>query len=120
MSLLKACLEHHFDNHVYCGDWCKRKDATEEEKMKLIKFYWCKVKDTKLYALLSNKIERFVTYDRLVEMAHGLDTNMNEAFNQICTWFAPKNKVFAGTGSLPNCISMAVGINSLGFEIYFH
>ena len=44
---------------------------------------------------------------------------MNEAFNQICTWFAPKNKVFAGTGSLPNRIAMAVGINSLGVEAFF-
>jgi hypothetical protein len=52
-------------------------------------------------------------------MAHGLDTNMNEAFNQICTWFAPKNKVFAGSGSLHNCIALAVGINSLGVEDYF-
>ena len=52
-------------------------------------------------------------------MAHGLDTNMNEAFNQICTWFAPKNKVFAGTGSLNNRIACAVGINSLGVEVFF-
>jgi hypothetical protein len=44
---------------------------------------------------------------------------MNEAFNQICTWFAPKNKVFAGSGSLHNCISLAVGINSLGVEVFF-
>jgi hypothetical protein len=49
-----------------------------------------------------------------MEMGHTLDTNMNEAFNQICTWFAPKNKVFAGTGSLHNRIAMAVSINSLG------
>jgi hypothetical protein len=43
-------------------------------------------------------------------MAHTLDTNMNEAFNQICTWFAPKNKVFDGRGSLHNRIAFAVGI----------
>jgi hypothetical protein len=115
----KACLEHHFDNHVYCGEWCKRKHETEEEKKKLIKYYRCKEKDAKLYALLSDKIARFVTQERLEEMAHDLDTNMNEAFNQICTWFAPKNKVFAGTGSLPNRIGVAVGIHSLGPEMYF-
>jgi hypothetical protein len=61
----------------------------------------------------------YITLDKLVDMAHGLDTNMNEAFNQICTWFAPKNKVFAGSGSLHNRIAMAVGINSLGVEAYF-
>ena len=30
-----------------------------------------------------------------------------------------KNKVFAGTGSLVNRISLAVGINSLGVEVFF-
>jgi hypothetical protein len=115
----KACLEHHFDNHEYCGDWCKRKHETEEERNKLIKYYRCKDKDAKLYALLASKIDRFVTHERLVEMAHDLDTNMNEAFNAICTWFAPKNKVFAGSGSLANRISVAVGIHSLGVEMFF-
>jgi hypothetical protein len=52
-------------------------------------------------------------------MAHGMDTNVNEAFNQICTWFAPKNKVFAGSGSLHNRLSFAVGINSLGYNEFF-
>jgi hypothetical protein len=31
-----------------------------------------------------------------------------------CTWFAPKNKVYAGSGSLQNRIAMAVGITSMG------
>ena len=119
LDAVKACLEHHFDNHQYCGDWCKRKTESAEEKAKLIKYYRCKQRDSKLYALLTTKIERFVTMDRLVEMAHGLDTNMNEAFNQICTWYAPKNKVFAGTSSLHNRISFAVAINSVGVKVTF-
>jgi hypothetical protein len=69
--------------------------------------------------LLQTKIERFITADKLLEMAHGIDTNINEAFNQICTWFAPKNKVFAGSGSLHNRIAFAVGINSLGYNRFF-
>jgi hypothetical protein len=77
------------------------------------------VKDAKLYALLQEKLSRFVTHDRLCDMAHTLDTNMNEAFNNICTWFAPKNKVFAGTGSLANRISFAAGINSVGVQVFF-
>jgi hypothetical protein len=115
----KAVLEHHFDCHTYCGDWCRRKSETPEQRLSKVKFYRCKTKDAKLYALLSSKIERFVTLDKLIEMAHGLDTNMNEAFNQICTWFAPKNKVFAGSGSLHNRIALAVGVNSVGVEEFF-
>jgi hypothetical protein len=120
VAAAKACLEHHFDCHTYCGNWCKRKDETEQQRQSSIKYYRCKQKDAKLYALLSDKMERFCTQERLDEMAHTLDTNMNEAFNQICTWFAPKNKVFAGTGSLHNRIAFAVGINSLGLDVFFH
>jgi hypothetical protein len=115
----KACLEHHFDSHIYCGDWCKRKNETEQQKQSSIRYYRCKEKDAKLYEVLESKMARFVTQERLEEMAHTLDTNMNEAFNQICTWFAPKNKVFAGTGSLHTRIGFAVGINSLGVEVFF-
>jgi hypothetical protein len=44
---------------------------------------------------------------------------MNEAFNNVCTWFSPKNKVFCGTGSLPNRICFAVSINSVGVDVFF-
>jgi hypothetical protein len=115
----KACLEHHFNNHIYCGDWCKQKNQTEEERKASVRYYRSMEKDAKLYAVLQEKIARFITHDRLEEMAHTLDTNMNEAFNNICTWFAPKNKVFAGTGSLNTRIAIAVGINSLGVEVFF-
>jgi hypothetical protein len=115
----EACLEHHFDDHRYCGDWCKRKDESDDNKKTSVKYYRCKLKDAKLYGVLSEKIARFVTQERLNEMAHNLDTNLNEAFNNICTWFAPKNKVFAGTGSLTNRISFAVGINSIGIDVFF-
>ena len=115
----KAVLEHHFDNHDYCGDWCKRKLETAESRKTSGRYYRCKTTDAKLYGLLQQRIKRFVAKDKLIEMAHRLDTNMNEAFNQICTWFAPKNKVFAGSYSLHNRIAFAVGINSLGLLEYF-
>jgi hypothetical protein len=115
----KACLEHHFDCHDYCGDWCRRKHETEAARKQSVKYYRCKTRDAKLYAVLQEKMERFCTFERLNEMAHSLDTNKNEAFNQICTWFAPKNKVFAGSCSLSNRIAFAVGINSLGSEVFF-
>jgi hypothetical protein len=115
----KAVLEHHFDCHDYCREWCKRRLETGEQRKASKKYYRCKIRDSKLYELLQEKIARFITKDKLIEMAHGLDTNMNEAFNNICTWFAPKNKVFAGAYSLHNRIAFAVGINSLGVLEYF-
>jgi hypothetical protein len=114
-----SVLDHHFDIHEQCGTWCKRKNMTEAQRLASPKYYRCKDKDAKLYAILQEKIERFITMDKLLEMAHGLDTNMNEAFNNLCTWFAPKNKLYAASGSLHNRIAMAVGIHSLGVLAFY-
>jgi hypothetical protein len=100
--------------HDLCGAWCPRRLETPEQRATTKKFYRCKERDAKLYALLVSKTSRFFELDKLTEMAHNLDTNMNEAFNNVCTWFAPKNKVYAGSGSLNNRIAFAVGINSIG------
>jgi hypothetical protein len=79
---------------VVIGASARQSPKKTETKSK--KYYRCKTTDAKLYTLLQATMTRFVTKDKLLEMAHTLDTNMNEAFNQICTWFAPKNKAFAG------------------------
>jgi hypothetical protein len=114
-----AVLDHHFDVHDNCGDWCKRKNETAAQRRQSPKYYRCIDKDAKLYNVLQDTVARFITMEKLLEMAHGLDTNQNEAFNNLCTWFAPKNKVYAGSGSLQNRIACAVGISSLGIIAFY-
>lgn len=53
---------------------------------------------------------------RLADLAHGMDTNCNESFNDAMAWLAPKNKVHCGTVSLRNRLSMAIGIVSMGLK----
>jgi hypothetical protein len=93
----KAVLEHHFDNHQYCGIWCPRKRMTVAQLAVSERYYRNKKESPELYKVLSDKIGRYIELDRLVEIAHDLDTNMNEAFNNVCTWLAPKNKVYCGS-----------------------
>jgi len=99
----KAVLEHHFDSHQHCGDWCSRKDQTEEQKA-----------NTKLCDELKKRIERFVSYEALLEVSHGVDTNANESFNNAVAWLAPKNKTHSKSESLKNRIAVALGINAIG------
>jgi hypothetical protein len=113
----QAVLEHHFDNHQHCGPWCNRSRVAEADRSK--RFYRNKEQSGKLYAILQEKLGRFMTLDRLKEVAHGMDTQVNESFNNTAAWMAPKNKVYCGTGSLCNRLSMAVGISSVGFAAYF-
>jgi hypothetical protein len=115
----KAVQEHHFDNHEYCGAWCRRKRKTAAERAASPRFYRCKVKDIDLYKVLNEKISRFISLDRLKEVAHGMDTQCNESFNNTASWLAPKNKVYCGSQSLQNRLSIALGINVLGFVGYF-
>ena len=143
MDAGRSVLEHHFDNHEYCGVWCKRKVALQEQqqqrqeeeqqeqvaeqepaaaagtnnkkkKRKKDKFYRSKTKDAELYAELQSIIARFITLEALKELAHGLDTCANESFNNTVSWLAPKNKVYSGTSSLSNRICIALGITALG------
>jgi hypothetical protein len=110
----KAVLEHHFDNHSYCGPWCPRKRNGNHQG-----FYRSKSKDSALYEKLKDIVARFVTVDRLKEVAHGMDTQVNESFNNTFSWLAPKNKIYCGSQSLKNRLCIGIGINGLGMEEYF-
>ena len=115
----QAVIEHHFDNHEHCGSFCKRKNLSAEEKLASKKIYRCKKKHHKLYLFLSNAIARFITKDALKEVAHGSDTQVNESLNNSVSWFAQKNKTYAGTSSLSNRVCLALGIYSIGYKAYF-
>jgi hypothetical protein len=71
--------------------------------------------------VLQEKIGRFISpeIERLQEVAHKMDTQVNESFNNTVAWLAPKNKVYCGTLSLGNRIGIAVGIKSIGLVQYF-
>lgn len=117
----KAVLEHHFDNHEYCGPWCPRKRQSDAVRKLKARYYRNKADkhDAILYNVLSEKLQRFITLDKLREVSHGMDTQVNESFNQSVSWFAPKNKVYCSSMSLTNRISMALGVNTLGLSEYF-
>ena len=115
----KAVVEHHFDNHEDCGDFCKRKALSATEKAASKKVYRNKEKDEDLYKFLTATVARFITPDALKEVAHGSDTQVNESLNNSVTWFAQKNKTYAATSSLANRVCLALGIYSVGYEVFF-
>jgi hypothetical protein len=97
----------------------EKNNDCEAEQNASVRYYRSKTTDAKLYKILSDKVSRFVTFERLKEVAHGMDTQVNESFNNTASWFAPKNKVYCGSCSLTNRLSIALGINSLGLTAYF-
>lgn len=115
----KAVLEHHFDNHEFCGDFCVRKLESEDEMNDSSKFYRSKVHDKELYETLHKLLARFITKDRLEEVGHGNDTKVNESLNMTIQWFAPKIKTLCGSVSLSNRLNIAIGVHLLGFDVFF-
>lgn len=114
-----AALDHHFDTHDNCGDWCRRKHEKQDQRKQSRKHYRSiqRKDDEKLcHHLLSIPDPKFISTKRLKELAHGMDANANEAFNNVATWYAPKNKVHCGSKSLRNRLGIAIGVTSLGIE----
>lgn len=105
-----APLEHHFDNHEHCGEFCKRKKELLL-KIETDKFYRCKDKDAALCKELKEAIAPHISLEKLREVAHAMDTNVNESLNNAVAWLAPKNKTCSGSKSLRNRISIAVGVH---------
>lgn len=123
----KAVLDHHFDDHSHCGQFCQRKvalanitESTAEDIKK--KFYRCKTQDAKLYASLKAIVDDFITpSSRLKEVGHGLDTQVNESLNNTVAWKeAPKNKVYSRSMSLVNRVSMACCTHLIGPKAFFN
>jgi hypothetical protein len=77
------------------------------------------IKDQELYVKLQGIVDRFISLERLQEVAHGMDTQVNESFNNTFSWLAPKNKVYCGSQSLQNRLCIGIGINALGTQDYY-
>lgn len=88
-----AVLEHCFDDHKCCGEWCSRQHESVAQRQATKKYCRSKTKDAELYSLLQGILSNYITFEQLSNVAHGMDTNCCEAFNNFMTWFAPKNKV---------------------------
>jgi hypothetical protein len=116
----KAVLDHHFDSHTYCTEWCPRKRMSEEQLKQSKRFYRCMTRDAELYKELMKKVGRYLTFDKLKDMiSYGMDTQVNESFNNTFSWFAPKNKLYCASASLSNRLSLAIGIHSIGLVRYW-
>ena len=94
----KSCnvVDHHFNVHVNCGEWCpyshekpveERKVMTEEKAKK----YQCKEKNKDMYALVKSKMHPYLQPDALKDINHLFDTQINEAMNEMISKYAPKN-----------------------------
>jgi hypothetical protein len=115
----KAVLEHHFNNHTHCDDWCamKKVDATQAVRGNLK--YRCKKEHPKLYKDLCQIVEHFTETEKLRECHHGYSSQKNESLNRLISQFVPKDRTYCQSMSLTSRICLAVGIDSGGHKKYY-
>jgi len=122
VKAFKAVLEHHFNNHTYCGDWCPHTAARasgEEDPELIASKYRCKIKDAELWALMLAVHNKYTTIDMLRDIWHHYHSQKNEAMNKSITAYSPKDRVYSKSKSLRYRICVAIGVNSVGMEEYW-
>ena len=82
-------------------------------------YYRCKDKHRQLYNQLTQAFAPFITHDIMKMLHHDYDTQKNEALNNSVAAYAPKNKTFSLTNSLQCRVSIAAGVQILGYEDFW-
>jgi hypothetical protein len=114
-----AVLEHHFNNHQYCGDWCQATSGTMEEVRASRLRFRCKEQNKELYDVLKKHHELFMEESKLRQLFHHYDTNTVEGFNKFLTKFLPKDRTYCRTIENRARTMLAVGLQSIGYRQFY-
>ena len=120
MKHAMAPLDHMFDDHSLCdSSWCHKKRREEggttcpsERDNK--GYYRCKKADAKLYDVMKQKYERYVSEQFLTQCCHMYDTQVNEGLNRSVAKYVPKGTNYCTTTSLITRVYLAAGIQLVG------
>ena len=91
---VECVVEHHFNNHENCGDWCSARKWEGQEKIAKQLKYRDKIKDAKLYLQIRNIHDKFCTEEWLMDLWHDVNSNKCESLNGFLTKFIPKKNFF--------------------------
>ena len=116
MKYVIVVLDHHFNIHTYCGDWCKYRDVpnTEEEKRERKARFRDKEQYGSMYEVVADILNNMCTYPRMKMCYHIFSCQRNEMLNRKVSANCPKDKHFSSTTSLKNRIDLLIMRDSLG------
>jgi hypothetical protein len=114
-----AVLEHHFNNHQHCANWCKSVSGTAEEVRDSGLCFRCKVRNKELYLFLKGHHEQFMEETKLCQLYHQYNTNNVKGFNKFLTKFLPKDKTYCQTIENRARSMLAMGLQSIGYRQFY-
>jgi ribosomal protein L37AE/L43A len=118
-TAVTAVLEHHFNNHLFCADWCQAANGTEEEIRESGLRFRDKIRNKDLYLFLKGHHDQFMEDSKLRQLWHQYDTNNVEAFNKFLTKFLPKDRTLCQTIENKARSYLAVGLQSIGYRQFY-
>ena len=113
----KVPLEHMVDCHIYCvSKFCP---VINQPEHNFEGKYCCKSTDRKLYCYLNAIYSQFTTDEKLLQMMHSLDSQVNESLNTAISFRCPKNKNYSRTFSLSTPVFTAAAIHVVGYHDFY-
>jgi hypothetical protein len=114
-----AVLEHHFNNHTICRDWCKSGQGTTEQIEETGLRFRCKTRNNALYQVMKKHHEKFMEEGKLRQLFHRYDTNTVEGFNKFLTKLLPKDRTYCQTVENKARTMLAGGLQSIGYRQFY-
>jgi hypothetical protein len=86
----KVVVEHHFNCHVHCGNWCSMKKVNATKTATGNLKYCCKKDNALLYIQIIQVMGRlFVKPEKLRQCHHGYSSQKNESMNKLISRYTP-------------------------------
>ena len=121
VSAAQAPLEHLFNNHTFCGNWCaaKQVETMKEKVYEHPEGFLSKEKENDLKIYQSLK-EITCKYGSPIYLKQRMpNTQTNEALNQSQAALTPKNKVFHSSKSFHYRHAIMVGTHKFGYRRFW-
>ena len=118
----KAVLQHIYNNHEFCGEWCDAKKALTEKKPYSHPEGWLSRKDPeqeKMYHQVLAVTEKYGSHSYLEQSHHKFNTQTNEALNNGQVVLTPKSKVFHSSKAFHYRDAIVIGTHNWGFSKYW-
>jgi hypothetical protein len=119
-TAVRAVLEHHFNNHEFCVDWCQARNGAAEAVGDAGLRFRCKERNKELYLFMKKHHEQFMEESKLRQLFHQYyDTNNVERFNKFLTKFLPKDRTYCQTIENKVRALLAAGLQSIGYRKFY-
>ena len=111
---------HATGDHSKCGaEWCHAKKAQQENKPYNKKPQFVSPQDDREIEQIRKIHESYTTDEKLRQMHHPWNTQLNESLNMRLAEYAPKHRHFSRSDTLQHRVHTVIAIHNLGYLAFY-